>query len=227
MSQRRRRAALSVAATIALLVAAPLMTTNASAAGVRRSAAAVSCQRGTTVVANRLVRVFQTAGELYDHAFWACARRSRRATYLFEQDASVDGAEPRLAIAGRFVGYESRACFGGDHDSPDGCDSSVVVRDVTRRRSWRTKLPDLSGDSQPGFLLSIVLTARGWVAWQGYRTTFNTLEIWAMAPGGAVRKIAEGPLEGDIAAPANGSLAVTGDRLYWQFGDNPEFTLLR
>lgn len=210
-----------------LALAAPVPAATAAERPAKRATAKTCAVRGTTIAADRYVRIFRTAGSAYEDDYSFCSVWSERSVFMFATDRSLDDSLPLLALSGRYVAVEQRYCFGGDHCSYDGCNASVVVYDAKQRRSWRAQLPNLTGDTAPGYTLSMVITARGWVAWEGYRSNYSALEVWAMPPNGAPRKVTDGPAAGDVFGEANDSLAVNGDRLYWQFGETPGSTLLR
>lgn len=207
----------------AVLLAATVAVAAAGAAPA--TAATKGCMtRGKTVMANRYVRVYETSGELYDLSYWSCSVWSRRPVYLL--DGVIGGNTPLIAIAGRFVAAVPWICSGGDHEAGAICDGRVVVHDAKRRRSWETILPRLGRDG-PGQVTSVVVTARGWVAWSACRTTYELLEVWAMAPGGALQSIDAAPPVGPPSNAVNDSLAVNGDRLYWEAAGVPRSRLLR
>lgn len=179
------------------------------------------------MIADRWLRVLETPGTDDVYAFSLCSVWSRRALLLFESEQGSREVMPRIAIGGRYAAFTLRSCHGGDHDSYEGCRVFVKAYDAKRRRGWKTALPSPGLDTRPGAVTSLVVTARGWTAWAGFRTNFSTLEVWAMAPGGAVRKLAEGPTDALPADSVNDMLAVNGDRLYWQFGETPGTAVLR
>ena len=147
-------------------------------------------QRGVTVAASSVARVFETDRD-GDRALFACLRgtgRLQRLATWFSCDCSVgdDPAPSARLFAGRFVALEI----------PPSCGPLPCLGDVTvRLRDLRTRV-----EVRPTGPVTEVVRGRGFFVFGDGRVV--------IVRGGRERIVDEGPVE-----PR--SIAVAGRRVYW------------
>jgi hypothetical protein len=191
---RKWRAALVISALTAIAVFA--------GHGERVSAARKGCMnRGTTVVANRYLRVFYVSRPLDNiRSYYACNLR-RNVRRGMTEDIMGDGRRPIVALARSRVAWEDVIC-----DDKAGTCSGTVLRYDTRRR--RTAFVADWDRQRPA--TDLVVTRTGAVA-------------WIRAVGAAGTQVAAVDANGQrvfetSASVEPGSLAVAGRRIYWTSG---------
>jgi hypothetical protein len=213
--RRWQPASLLVAAVVALG-----MSGRAPAVGLT-APPAPRCDRAVQVMATAHVAIVRGREHVDGaHGFYACTRRARRGTWLF--DADPDGIRVRIeaSAAGWFVAWgRSSIC----DKVTGGCD--VVAVKVWDGRSGRFRIASLHPGPDGSALYSAyqpVVTRRGWAAWAvPHQTTPNVVDVYTMSPGGTVRQVAAS----DQIDPT--SIATDGRRIYWLDGGQPRSAPLR
>ncbi len=209
---------------IAALVLGLGATTDAWAA--QRGAA--RCRTlGRTLAATEQLRVFEHGQSLDGNSvrYWACGTGDRRAHYLTSRSWDSDAVP--VTIGGRFAVFPRRRCAALDDRNPDQdrCRGSIAVYDARSHRT-RTAAVAAGGDGRSPYVVSFVVSARGWAAWLAVdQSDYDHQVVWMLPPGRSPQRIAE-THAGDYA-PAFTALAINGNRLFWAAGDAVGSRLLR
>lgn len=121
---------LVVAVAVAAIVAAPGA---GEAERPSRGTSVADCRtRGTTVVANRVVRIYRTGTEATGSLrYSACDTRRRRSRLLGRREFN-SGVQPRLALSGSAVAFEDLVC---DDRETGTCSGVLKVLDVPTGRT--------------------------------------------------------------------------------------------
>lgn len=220
MSGRRRTAALIglVASAAALLPLAP-----AAEAAQRRQAAGRLCgEPGTTVLQNRLVRVYVVPGPRGDggEMYLACGVRGARERQIGGSTLEGDhGERASFRLAGWYVAWDGAECY------YERCAGGVEVLNVRTGRRTRDEVPTVPVGPLAGIgtANSLLLEPDGTTAWIRTRPEGPPPPngVYAMAFGGQARLLDAG------VAVDPASLASNGRTLYWLRGGVPQAAPLR
>lgn len=181
--------------------------TQSSAAPTARESRSRAClTTGTTVGANRTLRVYRV-GDRNGHRYVACVVRTGRRRLLGESNSLSGGVED-VKIAGRYAAVSFGQC------GRDSCLSVAAVTDVLTGRTRAGKHRSDVG------IASLVLSRTGSIAWITQTTAKDHFEV---------RKL-EGSQETMLGAGSTivpDSLALAGRRIYWLENDQPVSAVLQ
>lgn len=182
----------------------------------RRTQTPAACKaRGTTILANDLIRIFRGRVLEGGFSYYYCNPRTGTRDTLGSYVPDTGGGIRLVELAGRYIAYDYLLCAHGH------CTGRVGLLDTRTQRLRTFEAEAVPSELGPAAARSLVVTAAGSVAWIRARSETPNYEVFAVPPGRRAQLLDRGP------AIDPDSLAAGGGTLYWTDEATPRSAAIR